>query len=250
MSRSAPSYSKLKLLLSLFIVVSVSVSARAEVGEGINVWYGGLTYGSLKNNIIVPKQVIGEHDRFFEARLIGGAQEYGQSSFEFNDATQGYKVFVGVSASERWDWEGGFIDFGETTSVFTTSDVVGGSFLQSFYHSTSDLKAMFLHVQYRFPFEIVDGWSPLEVVPRLGIMGWNSKVESTFSTDDSNVEKRSVDFNEKGTDEYYGIGISYDVTSGVRARIDYDHYVFASTDADMVSLTVDFLVPRIPYVFW
>ena len=250
MSRSAPSYSKLKLLLSLFIVASVSVSARAEVGEGINVWYGGLTYGSLKNNIIVPKQVISEHDDFFTDRFIGNAQEYGQSSFEFNDATQGYKVFVGVSASENWDWEGGFIDFGKTTSVFTTADVAGGSFSHSYYRSSSDLKAMFLHVQYRFPFEIVEGWAPIEIVPRLGIMAWNSQVKSTFSTDENNTESYDAVFNEKGTDEYYGIGISYDVTSGVRARIDYDHYVFASTDADMVSLTVDFLVPRIPYVFW
>lgn len=238
---------KTRLLALIFAFAGLSLSsfASAEVGEGFNTWYGGLAWLSLKHNYVNDRDLESKHDRRFFSAGVGGVA-YGQRRIDFEDATTGYKVYVGVSPNENWDWEGGFIDFGETSGTYTAGQI-SAPFTQSSLRSDADVKGMFLHVQYRFQYEAIEG---LEIVPKLGILAWDGSLRSPYFNDDPDLTKLVFVDNNRGYDEYYGIGLSYHITENVRARADYEHYTFGSAEADVMSISLDFPVPQIPYIMW
>lgn len=219
--------------------------ANAKPGEGHTTWYGGLSWLNLKTDQITEQLLRENHDRRFFSFAVGG-QAYGQRRAEFEDATTGFKVFVGVSVHEDWDWEGGYVNFGSTEASYTAGQITA-PFTESALSAEAELEGMFLHVQYRYQYDAIEG---LELVPRVGILAWDGQVRSIYQNDDINIGALKFVNNDRGYDEYYGVGLSYHIYGDVRIRVDYDRYNFGSTKADVVSATLDFPVPKIPYVMW
>lgn len=241
------SFSSRFLFLTLLVLlgsISANVSAE-EKGDNINTWYAGASWLTLKSDYITSRDLQARHDQLLDRREVGGGS-YSQRRIEYSDTTDGYRIFIGVSPNESWDWEGGFADFGNISGRYTAR-IESGSIQTSIMESEAEVKAMFLHVQYRHPIESVEG---LEFVPRLGILAWDGRITSTHTTDDPNISTGRLVDNNRGYDEYYGVGLSYDLSSKVRARVDADRYILGSQKMDVVSFIIDFEVPRIPYAFW
>lgn len=253
-SRLIALFSLTKTAVFIALIMSCSLltglSHAQENREGYNYWYGGIAGMSLKSDYLDDKVLQREHDRRYFSRTVGGDADYGQRRIELNDATTGYKVYVGVSPNESWDWEGGFIDFGESEGEFTAGQVSPVSLGATRLKAVSDVKAMFLHFQYRFRPPFFPDIEGLELVPKLGILAWDGKTETVFTAENGAFAPLTNVDNDRGYDEYYGLGLSYHIYENVRVRIDYDRYTIGSANADAASLSIDFPVPRIPYIMW
>lgn len=229
MVRFFPFFFKLSVLFSLLAFQHVNATTTK------NTWYGGFTLLSLKSDYILGDDMRRAHNRSFGKRSVGG-NSYGQQVIDFDDATTGYRYFIGVYPNDSWEFELGFIDFGETHGTFTAGDI-NGPFDRSYLEASATVKAIASHVQYRQPFE---GYESFHWMLRLGIMAWDGQIQERFRTDNDTIKVRSSVSNNRGYDEYFGLGVNYTIDDRWRTRLDLDRYVLGSTEINTLALTLDY----------
>lgn len=229
MVRFFPFFVKLSILLSFFAF------QQAYATTTKNTWYGGFTLLSLKSDYIKGEDIERDHDRSFGKRSVGG-NSYGQQVLDFDDATTGYRYFIGVYPNDSWEFELAFIDFGETHATFIAGDI-NGPFDRSYLEASATVKGIASHVQYRHP---IEGYEGFHWLVRLGIMAWDGQVQERFYTDNDSINVRSSVSNNRGYDEYFGVGVNYKIDDRWRTRLDADRYVVGSAEIDAISLTLDY----------
>ena len=231
--RYVPLVKVLALVVCIFASPTHATSTK-------NTWYVGVSLLSSKTEYVSVEDLKLTHDRRFKSRSIGGTS-YGQRRVEFDDSAYGYRYFVGVSPNESFDFELAFIDFGETGATYTTNDIVG-TFDQSSLEARVTLKGISAQVQYR---QQIGDYEGFEWLARFGMMAWDGEVQNTFSAFGytTQPDKRSgSEVNNRGYDEYFGVGLSYKINDRWRTRFDLDRYAMGGTETDALTLTTEYRI--------
>lgn len=229
------------LALKLFFISFVFLASEAHATTTKNQWYWGLGYMSLKSEFIKPEDVKEWHDdNFITAHRRGGGRSafYSQRRIDFDDATTGYRLFLGVSANPNWDFELSYFDFGDLQATFTAGQIQA-RFSHSEQFAEANVKAIGFHAQYRNPiFDVED----LEVLFRWGLTSWDGSIQTSFVTDNENISPMTGEINESGWDWFYGLGLSYQINDRWRTRLDLDRFIFGGAEADALNLTFEYNV--------
>ena len=145
---------------------------------------------------------------------------------KFDDVDPGLKLYSGFKAGDSFSIEVEYKDQME----FGVGNIFDGEKLWLQDESRSDLatKAFLLSGQSRF--NIDEG---KYVYVRGGLYNWDIKTTDLKFTDDQYI-------NRQGTDLFYSIGASFDFTSSLGIRAEWERFAVDDEDVDFVSTELRF----------
>lgn len=122
-------------------------------------------------------------------------------SSQFSDDSTSYSIRGGYYFHKNLAIEIGHYEYGDVTSNFGDSNKV-------------DIETSSNNIGAKAVWPITDS---LSLSARLGIAQWNFDYTST----DSSLSGGTVNFNESGTDAYYGVGVEYNINNRVSVGLEY-----------------------------
>lgn len=172
-----------------------------------------------------------EENVYIGAEYLSGDMDTGISNVtgaSLDESTNGYKFLIGYKANASVAIEGFYADFGEAKLSGSPGDTfvydgIGYIFLAN---GTLKYEVTGLGVAGKFNADISDKF---KLNATLGLLSWTSTVSLTgYDSDDDN-----------GTDLFFGVGATYDITENVGIGVGYEMYQFGGdTDIDMKSLNL------------
>jgi OOP family OmpA-OmpF porin len=131
-----------------------------------------------------------------------------------DDKDTAYKVFGGYKFNPNLFLEGGYTDFGELTASGP-----GGS-------ASAEADALFFSVAGAIPLG-----DRASVYGKVGLFFWDASLSATGFPDSS----------EDGNDLLFGAGASFDLTSQIGIRGEWERYDLDGDNVDMLSVGVQFM---------
>ena len=151
----------------------------------------------------------------------------GTASLDEDEDDTGYKLFAGYRASNNFGVEFHYADLGEISLSGNTGDrfISNGStyeFVANGVKIIQETKSYGVAATYTFP--INDSFS---FSGKIGMHAW--ELETNLSTGDSVAD-------EDGTEPFYGIGASYQLSENVGVRAEFERFQIDSEDIDDIDL--------------
>lgn len=224
-------------LASVFAIASFSASVFAEetkVQRGGQPYYGGVDVFYTQSDMVPERDIVFRTNFILDRDNTGTLDT--QREISFDDAGHGKRIYMGVSSAEDWDWEWGYIDFGKTRGQYA------GPFSNGNLVMRTDAKAegWFLHVQ--FSPEI---YANVEANLKLGVLRWDGSKFSRLTRYDRTTGVplgAPSDFYETvaGIDEYYGVGLIFNVNERWKIRTDLNRYNLGEEEIDTIGVAAQF----------
>lgn len=172
-----------------------------------------------------------EENVYIGAEYLSGDMDTGISNVtgaSLDENTNGYKILIGYKANETIAIEGFYADFGEAKLSGSPGDTFVYDGLGYIFLANGTLKyeVTGLGIAGKFNANISDKFN---LNASIGLLSWTSTVSLTgYGSDDDN-----------GSDLFFGIGATYDITDKVGIGVGYEVYQFGGdTDIDMKSLNL------------
>lgn len=224
---------KAALPAALGLILSGGLPAAAQAA--VPGWYAGLAYGSTDYNLDdsqVDSAVEIELSSFnAPATSIYTFNDPGSGVFSSVDGSNGGgKVFVGYHFNEWIGVEAFYVDLGNVKSSFTGT-VDGGEGLAG--GTKTDLSGYGASI-----LATLDFGGGFAGYGRLGAFRWDAKTTGSVTVQESTPFTLSLDYDDKGTNLNYGVGLTYDVWRNITLRVEYERFDYGSNtfDPDHVQL--------------
>lgn len=160
------------------------------------------------------------------------AQGFTGTQTSSDDSDLGVKVFGGYQFTKYLGLEGGYVQFNNYTAGGPASGTVpntlgGGTFPVVSVYQTEDNNAWTLAAVGTLPLT-----KDFSVFGKIGANNWK-KTTNTIVTSTKTLERYST--LERGTDPFYGVGVSYALVGGVEVRAEYERYDLGGPKIDFLS---------------
>jgi hypothetical protein len=193
-------------------------------------YYVGVGVFALKADMVPERDLRNLFGRFLDS-ADGGAEPQGQETISWDDAGDGHKVYFGVAASDDWDWEAGYINFGSNSGTIK-SRIVNGPFSIATMTTVAEAYGWFGNVQYSPRiFDLLDA------TIKFGYMRWDGRKKSYFTTIDPPNIPGEFEETISGIDEFFGLGLTYELTERWVIRADLDRYALGEDEIDIFGLS-------------
>jgi len=216
-----------RLVVSLCLLVGLGAeSVLAASGSGLP-YYGGFELFGTRSEQVSEKDLVSTAQYFIEEYGYGTVE--GQRRLTFDDVGHGKRVYMGVSASDDWDWEWGYIDFGKSHGGYdgpTSSKTVS---------MKTDVKSEGWFLGFQFSPQIADRW---EANLKLGVLRWDgSRYSRMIATGEQPQDRYNTI---SGIDEYFGAGVLYTVNERWKIRFDMNRHMLADDQLDTFGIAAQF----------
>jgi len=219
-------FARLFVGLLVTTVFSILLPGKEVLADDTRLYWSA-AYIHSKSDFIAERDMASNFSRFFFAQRE--ATGFSQIVTDLDDVDSGFKLSWGYSVNTDFDWEVGFIDFGNLAGEYAAYEIRGLNWESAQQRTEAESKGFFAHVQ----------WSPelytnLELTLRLGLLRWDAKRDTRFqSVNPFDVDRRRIE-NEAGVDEYYGAGLLYNFGSLFGVRLDWNRYKLAEYETDSI----------------
>ncbi|MCH2157650.1 MAG: hypothetical protein MK096_02580 [Oleiphilaceae bacterium] len=217
----------MKRVVVVFLAFSSLVVSDVHAARGDYPYYGGVELFATSSELVSADDLDNTVAFFVEEEGLGTLEN--QRRITFEDAGHGKRIYMGVSPHVDWDWEWGYIDFGKTHGGYQ------GDSSSTSLDMRMDVKSegWFLHVQYS-P-QIADKW---EANIKLGVLRWDGERYSRLVTENNLPFEKFETV--AGIDQYYGVGVMYELNERWKLRGDINRYTFGDDLIDTVGITAQF----------
>lgn len=157
-----------------------------------------------------------------------------------DDTDTGYSIGIGYEFNKYLSFEAGYLDLGETSigsSAASSGTLYGKPYtFTGTLTATAETDGYYIGPIVSLPFS-----DKCEAYAKIGVYVWDLDADATATgtlTYDSVVYAGSVQASasDDGTDLYYGLGTSYDITDKFTVRADWTRYDIESDDVDLFAV--------------
>lgn len=196
--------------ISAIILLALSSSAFADQGN----FYIGISGGTADIETGVSNTTgtanLDEDDTGW--KVYGGYQWENNFGVEFNYANFGEASFSGNDGDQ--------FDFDNTTYEFTADGV------------NIDLEGKTFGLGATYSLPVID--DTFFINAKIGLHRWDADMTVTSNN------AGGVSLSDDGTDPFYGLGLSYQFTKEIGARVEFERYEFDTEDVDYASAGLTF----------
>lgn len=219
---------RFKVYFALLISIGMALPVVADTQR--YPYYVGVGVFATKMDLLPERDMRSRLSIFIEQE-DRNAEFQGEDTLVWDDAGDGHKIYFGVAASDDWDWEAGYIDFGDSTATLKAR-VTNASFTIANVTTSAKAEGWFGNVQYSPRI-----YENLDATIKFGYMRWDGSKNSYYTAEDDPVTPRRQQITISGIDEFFGLGLTYELTERWVIRADLDRYALGEDEIDIFGLS-------------
>ncbi len=147
----------------------------------------------------------------------------------------GWKVYGGYKWENNFGIEFNYADFGEASLSGNNGDTfvfAGDTYAFTANGVNIDLEGTTFGLGLTYSLPVIEDTFYIDA--KVGAHRWDA--DMTVSADSAG----SVSLSDDGTDPFYGLGLTYQITKEVAARVEFERYEFDEDDVDYASAGLTF----------
>ena len=193
--------------------------------------------GSL---LVFSASVFAEEGKFYVGASGGKADiETGVSgttgTANLDEDDTGWKVYAGYKWDNNFGLEFNYANFGEASLSGNNGDqfVLDGATYEFTANGVNiDLEGTTFGLALTYSLPVIDDTFFIDA--KVGAHSWDA--DMTVSADAAG----SVKLSDSGTDPFYGLGLTYQITEEFGAKVEFERYEFDKDDVDYISAGLTF----------